>query len=586
MDHSVDTADRPSEDLSLVFATNELDGVSLPLASHTLTSLDPTTLAVANLDDDYWQFIHSDLMATDTLNANALQYLSESTSTLHEHNEHGHSSAQPAMEGQHGSTNETSTSFSIPIKTEPLSPNALMASTTMTATADPMIGAFFDQTMLPTSFYATDIKPSLLLSGQDDIAWLTNMVTMPATATPASLMANPSFVPLTTQPTPSSSSSTATATAAKVPATPAKRGRKKRDAYATSTFNTQLQPLKPTPTTITSANSSTSTSITATAITTANTTTASILPASAKADGKRATNRAKTTTSSETSASPDDQIIGTKRRISRKITAVGATATTSTLASATTAASTAATLVSSPPKLAPALSTNTSGSSTPLRPFPIVTATNLLPSLATATNATANTANSTTTTTTTANPSITNGATTTTTLTASPPDSTLTSLSTSHDASQIVYDKRQQRLIKNRAAALMSRKRKREHLASLEQQAEELKSDNDQLRMQLAEKESRITAVEQERDEAQHQLNELQVKLAQLQEQLKLSQERHASLASDSQADNHQDTCNMDVEKDTSIRLHRDHSHTNGESRIIKSTSTAGMVFMVSINLY
>ncbi|KAI8055881.1 hypothetical protein BDF22DRAFT_314184 [Syncephalis plumigaleata] len=81
MDHSVDAVDRPSEDLSAMFATNEFNGIQLSLspasASHALASLDPTTLAVANLDDDYWQFIHSDLMATEALNANALQYLSD-----------------------------------------------------------------------------------------------------------------------------------------------------------------------------------------------------------------------------------------------------------------------------------------------------------------------------------------------------------------------------------------------------------------------------------------------------------------------------------------------------------------------------
>ncbi|RKP23885.1 hypothetical protein SYNPS1DRAFT_24034 [Syncephalis pseudoplumigaleata] len=147
------------------------------------------------------------------------------------------------------------------------------------------------------------------------------------------------------------------------------------------------------------------------------------------------------------------------------------------------------------------------------------------------------------------------------------------------DEQQIVYDKRQQRLIKNRAAALMSRKRKREHLASLEHQAEELKSENDQLRAKLTEQESRVTAVERERDEAQQQLSELQRKLHELQEEM-AHREQQASSHQQQQQHDSSSICRMDVEKAMQPQPQQAMGH---ESRMVKSTSTAGMVFMAII---
>ncbi|KAI8323620.1 hypothetical protein GQ54DRAFT_296688 [Martensiomyces pterosporus] len=64
-----------------------------------------------------------------------------------------------------------------------------------------------------------------------------------------------------------------------------------------------------------------------------------------------------------------------------------------------------------------------------------------------------------------------------------------------------VVQKRQERLIKNRAAALLSRKRKREYLTKLESEVEDLRESNTSLARRLAEMESRLNALAVERDE-------------------------------------------------------------------------------------
>lgn len=58
--------------------------------------------------------------------------------------------------------------------------------------------------------------------------------------------------------------------------------------------------------------------------------------------------------------------------------------------------------------------------------------------------------------------------------------------------------KRQERLIKNRAAALLSRKRKREHLNALEEEKQNLSKENEQLKARVAELESRVDTLEKE----------------------------------------------------------------------------------------
>lgn len=66
------------------------------------------------------------------------------------------------------------------------------------------------------------------------------------------------------------------------------------------------------------------------------------------------------------------------------------------------------------------------------------------------------------------------------------------------------HSKRQERLIKNRAAALLSRKRKREHLQALEQERQWLVKDNEVFKSKTAILEAKIQQLEQE-NEAQKQ---------------------------------------------------------------------------------
>ncbi|KAI9277916.1 hypothetical protein BC943DRAFT_332411 [Umbelopsis sp. AD052] len=64
-----------------------------------------------------------------------------------------------------------------------------------------------------------------------------------------------------------------------------------------------------------------------------------------------------------------------------------------------------------------------------------------------------------------------------------------------------VAAKRQERLIKNRAAALLSRKRKREHLVSLEEENIILKEENDNLKDQVAKLTGELQVVKSENEE-------------------------------------------------------------------------------------
>ncbi|KAJ2076746.1 hypothetical protein H4R24_005531 [Coemansia sp. RSA 988] len=63
-----------------------------------------------------------------------------------------------------------------------------------------------------------------------------------------------------------------------------------------------------------------------------------------------------------------------------------------------------------------------------------------------------------------------------------------------------VAQKRQERLIKNRAAALLSRKRKRDYMTQLESEVEELRETNSAMAKRLAEMERRMGALAAERD--------------------------------------------------------------------------------------
>ncbi|RKP07241.1 hypothetical protein THASP1DRAFT_30945 [Thamnocephalis sphaerospora] len=149
------------------------------------------------------------------------------------------------------------------------------------------------------------------------------------------------------------------------------------------------------------------------------------------------------------------------------------------------------------------------------------------------------------------------------------------------DESQAMYDKRQQRLIKNRAAALLSRKRKREHLALLEQQTDNLKQDNEELLQRVAALESRAAAAELQRDEAQRALAELREELARYQvdrerEQACMRLRAITVASSASSSDDEDDVMELDREE-TRKMVQRDY-----ELRTVKP-KTAGMVFMMII---
>ncbi|KAF9965478.1 hypothetical protein BGZ70_004785 [Mortierella alpina] len=69
--------------------------------------------------------------------------------------------------------------------------------------------------------------------------------------------------------------------------------------------------------------------------------------------------------------------------------------------------------------------------------------------------------------------------------------------------------KRQERLIKNRAAALLSRKRKREHINLLESHTDMLKNDNQELRERVSELEENVKVLTLERDSARKECERL-----------------------------------------------------------------------------
>ncbi|KAG0275752.1 hypothetical protein BGZ95_008414 [Linnemannia exigua] len=69
--------------------------------------------------------------------------------------------------------------------------------------------------------------------------------------------------------------------------------------------------------------------------------------------------------------------------------------------------------------------------------------------------------------------------------------------------------KRQERLIKNRAAALLSRKRKREHISLLESHTDLLKVDNQDLKERVSELEENVKVLTEERDSARQECERL-----------------------------------------------------------------------------
>ncbi|CAO3610139.1 unnamed protein product [Cunninghamella echinulata] len=74
-------------------------------------------------------------------------------------------------------------------------------------------------------------------------------------------------------------------------------------------------------------------------------------------------------------------------------------------------------------------------------------------------------------------------------------------------AAEIAYAKRQERLIKNRAAALLSRKRKREHLTTLEEERQKLLNENTELKTKVDTLEDKISTLEKENLELKNKLS-------------------------------------------------------------------------------
>lgn len=72
---------------------------------------------------------------------------------------------------------------------------------------------------------------------------------------------------------------------------------------------------------------------------------------------------------------------------------------------------------------------------------------------------------------------------------------------------EAAYAKRQERLIKNRAAALLSRKRKRDHLTTLEEERQQLVNDNQALHSKVSSLEARVVSLEQENLELKRKLS-------------------------------------------------------------------------------
>ncbi|SAL98839.1 hypothetical protein [Absidia glauca] len=108
-------------------------------------------------------------------------------------------------------------------------------------------------------------------------------------------------------------------------------------------------------------------------------------------------------------------------------------------------------------------------------------------------------------------------------LSSSPPHKT----SPDKSPAEAAYAKRQERLIKNRAAALLSRKRKREHLTTLEEERQQLANDNQALHSKVSSLEARVVSLEQENLELKRKLASSFPAHKQQQQQ----QQQHTSLA-------------------------------------------------------
>ncbi|KAI7904354.1 uncharacterized protein BX663DRAFT_504774 [Cokeromyces recurvatus] len=96
------------------------------------------------------------------------------------------------------------------------------------------------------------------------------------------------------------------------------------------------------------------------------------------------------------------------------------------------------------------------------------------------------------------------------------------------DAQKVAQiQKRQERLIKNRAAALLSRKRKREHLTQLEEEKQKLLVENERLQSQLTLLETKLENLEKENLELKEKLKEKETTTTIIQMSHQQQQQQH-----------------------------------------------------------
>ncbi|KAF9406058.1 hypothetical protein BGZ94_003258 [Podila epigama] len=128
------------------------------------------------------------------------------------------------------------------------------------------------------------------------------------------------------------------------------------------------------------------------------------------------------------------------------------------------------------------------------------------------------------------------------------------------DAVLTAQAKRQERLIKNRAAALLSRKRKREHINLLESHTDLLKINNQELKERVSELEDDVKVLTKERDDARKECERLHL-------QVKALTHRPNNIDSSS-------ITRMDLDLERNLR-------TNAESERGLNSKATGVVFMI-----
>ncbi|KAF9902668.1 hypothetical protein BX616_001856 [Lobosporangium transversale] len=132
------------------------------------------------------------------------------------------------------------------------------------------------------------------------------------------------------------------------------------------------------------------------------------------------------------------------------------------------------------------------------------------------------------------------------------------------EAALTAQAKRQERLIKNRAAALLSRKRKREHINLLETHTDLLKTTNQELTERVSELEENVRVLTTERDTAREERDSARKECESLQRQIKVLTHHQPQT----------DAFHMDMDLERNIRTSVD------TDRGLNSKAT-GVVFMI-----